>query len=78
MLEVPSKAKREEAERRRREEGGREKYDEKYAGLAHTYFDEDFFRSALKPGWVLRKSSSEMENYVQANYRFGLIFDFQA
>jgi trans-aconitate methyltransferase len=77
VLEVPSEEKREEASTRRREEGGLESYDQKYTGLAHTFFDYDFFRSILKPGWVLRKSSMKIDNYSQADYRFGVIFEFQ-
>jgi len=77
VLEVPDNATRAESERMRRGQLSPGHYDEKYAGLEHTYFDRDWFRQqAAKHGTACEITTSFIPNSAQSRFRYNVIIRF--
>jgi trans-aconitate methyltransferase len=77
VLEVPDNATRAESERMRRGQLSPGEYDEKYAGLEHTYFDRDWFnQQADQHGTQCKIAQSFIPNSAQSRFRFNVIIRF--
>jgi cyclopropane fatty-acyl-phospholipid synthase-like methyltransferase len=74
VLEVPNAHLREPAEAFRRQQLTPDVYSERYANLAHTYFEPEWFDERAR-GWGARCEivPSLIPNYRQGQYRFGAI-----
>jgi SAM-dependent methyltransferase len=74
VLEVPDNATRAESEGMRRDQLSPGEYDEKYAGLEHTYFDRDWFSlQAAKHGTSCKISQSFFPDSPQSRFRFNAL-----
>ena len=74
ILDIPDLSTMEESESVRREQLSEDEYKIKYEGLEHTYFDKAWFSSvAKKNGYSCEFVKGMMPNYVQKNYRFGVV-----
>lgn len=74
ILEVPDAATREAAERIRRDLMSPEEYARKYAGLAHHYYERQWFKQqATKLGLSCEFIENQIPNYAQKDFRFGCV-----
>jgi SAM-dependent methyltransferase len=74
IYDLPDAARREEALAFRRGSLGPEKYDRKYAGLDHLYFDRDALAAELRRlGLVdVRVEDQRIDGYANAAFRFNV------
>lgn len=74
VLEVPNIDTKKRAEALRRDTLYSQSYNQKYAGLEHTYYGKDrFFNIAQALGMRCEIFDGLMPNYVQNQYRFGVV-----
>lgn len=74
VLEVPDLARREEAERIRRDILSPAEYEEKYRGLEHLYYAREWFQEqALRRGYRCESFDQCVPNYAQSPYRFNCL-----
>lgn len=74
VLEVPDVQTREESEAFRRDALTQEEYDQKYAGLEHTYYRRDWFRArAAARGISCDVFDGCVPGYAQNRFRFGVV-----
>jgi len=75
VMEVPDLQTKGESEALRRDALTQEEYDKKYAGLEHTYYQRDWFRSqAAARGLTCEVFDGCVPNYAQNKFRFGVLF----
>lgn len=71
ILEIPDFQTKSESEAMRRDALTQEDYEKKYAGLEHTYFQRDWFRSqAAACGFSCEVFDGCVPNYVPNKFRF--------
>lgn len=74
VLEVPDLKTKNESEALRREALTQEEYEKKYNGLAHTYYDRNWFRvQAANHECDCELFDGCVPNYAQNRFRFGCI-----
>jgi trans-aconitate methyltransferase len=74
ILDVPNIDTMEESEQMRREQLSEEEYKIKYEGLEHTYFNKTWFSDvASKNGYSCEFVEGMMPNYIQKDYRYGVL-----
>ena len=74
VMEVPDLKTKNESEAMRRDMLTQGEYEKKYAGLAHTYYDRDWFRDqATLHGLECELFDGCVPNYAQNRFRFGCI-----
>ncbi|ESS74086.1 methyltransferase type 12 [Methyloglobulus morosus KoM1] len=74
VLEVPDLETKQESEAFRRDKLTQEEYEKKYAGLEHTYYERDWFKTqAIENGCDYEIFDGCVPNYAQNPYRFGVI-----
>ena len=74
VIEVPDLKTKSESEAMRCDMLTQEEYEKKYAGLAHTYYERDWFRvQSEAQGLKCEFFDGCVPNYVQNRFRFGCI-----
>lgn len=74
ILVVPNAATREAAERIRRDLMTPEEYAQKYDGLAHHYYEPQWFtQQARRLGLSCEFIENQIPNYAQKDFRFGCV-----
>ena len=74
LMGVPELKTKSESEAMRRDRLTQAEYEKKYAGLEHTYYDRDWFRSQAKAhGLMCQFFDGCVPNYAQNRFRFGCI-----
>lgn len=74
IMEVPDLNTKSESEVMRRDMLTQEEYEKKYQGLAHTYYERDWFRKQAKAhGFTCELFDGCVPNYAQNQFRFGCI-----
>jgi trans-aconitate methyltransferase len=79
VLDVPDKAREQDALEMRRRRLGAARYDERYRGLPHLHFERSWFSEPLERAGFKRVLSSDqaIRGYVHAPYRFN-VFAFRS
>lgn len=74
IMEIPDIKTKLEAETLRRDTLSVETYENKYAGLEHTYYERDWFnQQALSYGYSCEVFDGCVPNYAQNQFRFGVL-----
>lgn len=74
VLDVPRLETRAQSEIARKAGLGVNEYEERYRGLAHSYFDAAFFESLLDSSWTVSDSDLRINGYGNSDYWVSYVY----